>query len=74
MQEKQVPRQLVVRRPGPEQTCWHQWQLFSNAVGSYLLGKSGPSFLKASLQASGKVGQSCTSPGDFSQQAKSAAV
>lgn len=48
MQEKQVRRQLVVCGHDTQKTCWHPGQLFSNIGRSYLLGKFGPSLLKAS--------------------------
>lgn len=51
------PGRLVVCHRDPKQTCWHQPRLFSSTVRPYLLGKSGPSRLKASgLQISRKVG------------------
>lgn len=56
--QKLVPRRFVECQHNPEQTCWHQQQLFSNVVRTYLMWKSGPSFLKASgLQISRKGGE-----------------
>lgn len=60
VQEKQVPRWLLVCQCDPEQTYWQQQQLFLNVVRLYLLGKFGPLLLKASdLHISRKVGQFC---------------
>lgn len=57
MEEKQVPRRLVVCQHDPEQTYWYPWQLFLNVVRPYLLVKFGSSLLKSSgLQISRKVG------------------
>ena len=56
MEERQVPRWLVLCGHDPEQTCWYHWQLFLNVVRHYLLGQFGPSLLMASgLQVSRKV-------------------
>lgn len=53
MQEKQVPRRLVVFRCESEQACWYPSLLFLNLVRPRLWGKMGPSLLKAtSLQTS----------------------
>lgn len=47
MQEKQVPRRVVICGRDPEQTS-HQWQLFQKADRPCLLGKCSPPLLKAS--------------------------
>ena len=47
--------QFVICRHDPELICWYQWQLFSNVIRCYLLGKFGLSLPKASgLQISRK--------------------
>ena len=57
---------IVVCQCDPEQTCWHQPQLFLNVVRLYLLRKFGSSLLKVSgLQISRKI-DSATDHGTFS--------
>lgn len=57
----------------PEQTCWHQRQLFPNVVRPHLLGKFGRSLLKArGLQISRNVDQFSHRPRGLGQQGRSA--